>query len=78
MRQTIRKVLEYVRSQLDDGADLNEIDAGPKRGAHRSGHKRKMTREMDVMAAKCLQRGYGLEMTTAIISQKVDPVEIST
>ena len=76
-RATIRKVLQFVQGKLDDGDDLKDIDAGPKEGAHRSGRKRKMTPELDVMAAKCLQRGYGLEMTTSIIAQKLAPVEIS-
>ena len=75
-RLTIRKVIQFVQDQLGNGKDLRDIDAGPKAGAHRSGRKRKMTPEMDVLAARCLQRGYGLEMTTTIIAQKVAPMEI--
>ena len=76
-RLTIRKVLNFVQNKIESGIDLPDIDAGPKAGAHRSGRKRKLNAELDELVARCLQRGYGLQMTHAIISQKVSPVEVS-
>ena len=76
-KKMIRRVITFVREKIDSGEDLDVIDAGPKIGAHRSGRHRKMTPEQDKIVARCLQRGYGLEMTHSIVSQKLAPLEVS-
>ena len=68
-RARVRKVLTYVRDQFDIGNV--DVDAGVKLNASNSGRKRKLDDEMDRCIGKSLQFGFGLEMTTSIVNQKL-------
>lgn len=68
-RRTIRRVLEYVRHNIDDGVAPGDIGmAGMKRKGQ--GRKRKLNAEMDTLVAKSLSKGYGMQLTTAIVNTK--------
>ena len=68
-RERIRNVLVYVRDQLQTGN--GDVDAGIKLNASNSGRKRKLDDVSDRIVSKSLRMGFGLEMTTAIVNQKL-------
>ena len=67
-REQIRNVMEYVSNATINGE--NDVDAGIKVGATRSGRKQKLSHEDNVLVAKSLSAGLGVEMTWEILNQK--------
>ena len=72
-RRTIRRVLEYIREKIDGGDAAESIDI-LKMHKRSTGRKRKMTAEMDRCVAKCLNKGFGMQLTTAIVNTKATKV----
>ena len=68
-RRTIRRVLEHVRNQIDTGVGLSAVKVQDmkKKG---QGRKRKLNAELDACVARCLNKGFGMQLTNAIINTK--------
>ena len=69
-RRTVRRVLEYVRSQLDAGVSPKQIDAATMKRKGQ-GRKRKLDDAMNRCVAKSLNKGFGMQLTASIINQKL-------
>ena len=67
-RQQIRDVITYVSDAIARGEQ--DIDAGFKEGAGRSGRKCILSRQDNEIISTTLNAGLGIEMTWEIINQK--------
>ena len=70
-RRTIRRVLEYVRSEIDSGVDVKDIDVVNMRKKS-TGRPRKLNDTLDRVVAKSLSKGFGMQLTASVVNKKAD------